>query len=788
MTTVVLSPLGGAGWQFFDNNGTPLSGGLLYTYEAGTSTPLATYTSIAGSIQHSNPIQLDSSGRVPEEIWLISGNSYKFVLNTAQDVLIRSYDNISNSAPAQFVVTPLDFGGVGNGIADDTTAIQDALNYASTQNLLVEIPGEYSFRFTANLTIPTNTGFCGNGELYADYQNLFGQFVVSTTGGSLGTQTLLTADTEPSDNTITVASVSGISIGSYILVGSSKYNGQYPRQIFKVSSVNPGTKVITLESKCGCEYLVSETAYVKPLTMIENVTVKDVTFRCSSTANFGGFMELDYVVNLTVDNVKILNHKSQEGTGGGITNSAASGISATYCYNVLIQNNILHGSQTYSPGAAACSATYSQKALIQGNKSNNYAFGFGLYGLYEGVLTNNNGVGIALTGNRGLKTSGCVSCIVDSNIISNFDSGIKAEDVSYSSFTNNQLNNLGTTTANGIAINLSTNQAAYSSLDNVFDGNAIYNVGLGIYIDVYNIRTTISNNSIKTCSDRGAVLEVACVFDGNNIADFANAGVEFAQNSTINNNTFYTATNTTPALKPLGTFQRINSASIVGNNSFNNPLATGYDAEFGTCSFSGNNFKSQPVVVQGTAAPSTGTWQVGDTVLNTSTTSGTPYAWNCTVAGSPGTWRTVGLELTASSVLTTQFDKTDTSLSYVTGLGGAAVAGNKYIVNAGLFITADSTGGYKVALGGSSTTVSSLKYQVKGWRNDTSAMTLCATGTSWSTGSGGYGNAGGTAIYIEITGSFVCTGSGNVALLFAQNAANGTSSLLTDSFMQVTIV
>ena len=45
---VNLSPIGGACWQFFDNNGAPLTGGKLYTYAAGTTTPQATYTSISG--------------------------------------------------------------------------------------------------------------------------------------------------------------------------------------------------------------------------------------------------------------------------------------------------------------------------------------------------------------------------------------------------------------------------------------------------------------------------------------------------------------------------------------------------------------------------------------------------------------------------------------------------------------------------------------------------------------------------------------------------------------------
>jgi hypothetical protein len=92
---LVLSPIGGAGWQFFDNNGIPLAGGLLYTYVAGTSTPLATYTTPTGNIANSNPIVLNSAGRPPNEIWLTNGFAYKFVLQDASYNQIWSMDNIN---------------------------------------------------------------------------------------------------------------------------------------------------------------------------------------------------------------------------------------------------------------------------------------------------------------------------------------------------------------------------------------------------------------------------------------------------------------------------------------------------------------------------------------------------------------------------------------------------------------------------------------------------------------------------------------------------------------------
>ena len=63
MSNVNLSPFGGVGWQFFDNNGAPLAGGLIYTYAAGTTTPQTTYTTIAGTTAHTNPIVLDATAR-----------------------------------------------------------------------------------------------------------------------------------------------------------------------------------------------------------------------------------------------------------------------------------------------------------------------------------------------------------------------------------------------------------------------------------------------------------------------------------------------------------------------------------------------------------------------------------------------------------------------------------------------------------------------------------------------------------------------------------------------------
>lgn len=142
---VYLSPIGGVGWQFFDNNGNPLSGGKLYTYVAGTTTPQVTYTTSAGNVAHSNPIVLDSAGRVPGgEIWLTFA-SYKFALYASTDVLIATYDNVRGNGANESI--PQNFTGTGA----QTVFVLSAAPY-SENSTLVYINGVYQQRNTYSVS------------------------------------------------------------------------------------------------------------------------------------------------------------------------------------------------------------------------------------------------------------------------------------------------------------------------------------------------------------------------------------------------------------------------------------------------------------------------------------------------------------------------------------------------------------------------------------------------------------------------------------------------------------
>ena len=149
---VFLSPVGGAAAQFFNNDGTVLSGGKIYTYAAGTSTPQVTYTTFSGNIAHANPIVLNSAGRVSGggEVWLDMAKAYKFVLTTSTDVLIGTYDNIIGPSSLYFSVDNF----TGNGSTQIFTLTGTPYDQIST---FVYINGVYQNKSTYSISGTTLT-------------------------------------------------------------------------------------------------------------------------------------------------------------------------------------------------------------------------------------------------------------------------------------------------------------------------------------------------------------------------------------------------------------------------------------------------------------------------------------------------------------------------------------------------------------------------------------------------------------------------------------------------------
>ncbi|CAB5212622.1 hypothetical protein UFOVP188_36 [uncultured Caudovirales phage] len=208
---VNLSPIGNSE-QFFDNNGAPLNGGLIYTYQAGSSTALATYTDISGSIPNSNPIVLDASGRLPNEVWLTYGFNYKFILQTSAGVTIGTYDNI--------------YGIVGVQSAVGTT-----------------IPaGMISLWYGSIGSVPTGWYLCDGSNGTPDLRDRFiigagSSYSVGSTGGAT-THTLTT--TEMPSHTHT-ATFTGNALPPHSHTGGFNLVSSVPAGSNLVAGTNPST-------------------------------------------------------------------------------------------------------------------------------------------------------------------------------------------------------------------------------------------------------------------------------------------------------------------------------------------------------------------------------------------------------------------------------------------------------------------------------------------------------------------------------------------------------------------
>lgn len=117
--------------QFFGLDGSPLAGGMIYTYQAGSdSVQQATYTGIDGLTANLNPVILDSSGRPNTSFWLTNGQLYNIVITDSDGSVLAHYDNVSG------VVIPT--GGSGGGGSTGIWILEtDAISYVSSNQFII---------------------------------------------------------------------------------------------------------------------------------------------------------------------------------------------------------------------------------------------------------------------------------------------------------------------------------------------------------------------------------------------------------------------------------------------------------------------------------------------------------------------------------------------------------------------------------------------------------------------------------------------------------------------------
>jgi hypothetical protein len=139
--------------QIYGSDGNPLVGGKIYTYSAGTTTPLATFTDAGGLTANTNPIILNSLGQA--NIWLAPSSSYKFSVFTSADVLLYTVDNIATPIDYLSLVTSLASPPPIGSTAPNTGAFT---TLAATTGTITTVNSTTGNITTVNATTVTATG------------------------------------------------------------------------------------------------------------------------------------------------------------------------------------------------------------------------------------------------------------------------------------------------------------------------------------------------------------------------------------------------------------------------------------------------------------------------------------------------------------------------------------------------------------------------------------------------------------------------------------------------------
>lgn len=471
---VSLSPVGGAAAQFFTNTGAVLTGGKLYTYLAGTTTPATTYTSSSGNTAWTNPIVLDAAGRVSGggEIWLTNGTSYKFVLKDSTDVLIATYDNVTgiNSQNAENISYDPPFtGGVQTNVeaklaqtvsvkdfgasptqtaANNSTYITAALTYAAANDAVLEFePGTYAHN---GISI-TGSGFSIVGK----------NTRLNYTGSS---------------------SVDAFVVNSESLITSG----------FSV-------KGIEFQNGYSCLKIVGVGSQI-----YKNINITECTFKDSES----GMLWLEHCSEVIIDS-------------NFFENGGDNGIYYAFSRNAVISNNVLRncggsGSITFGYSDATVTA---EGIMVIGNT----------------IYADSSAPVPTITWTYGIDAVFCERCSIVGNIMYNtadavtgrlMKSGIALEEhqVRDVLVTGNKITNVP---EEGIRIGVLSGTGWHLSNITISD-NEIFGCRTAIEVDL-TINSLISNNKITRCNNYGVNVKSGCsgvTVSGNTIQD-ANQQNEF---------------------------------------------------------------------------------------------------------------------------------------------------------------------------------------------------------------------------------------------------------------------
>jgi len=378
----------------------------------------------------------------------------------------------------QEIVSVKDFGAVGDGVTDDTDAIQNAIQYCSDNKLKLYIPGGQTYLITEiSITGGYYVDICGDPGnkpiiISTSAAAAAGARQFEFFGSADVTGLTLAADINTNERTITLDDVTGLSVGMVMRITSEDtlwpYDNRgiyYKGEIHEIIDVDTGSNTVGILDSTRDTYLTSENLIIEAWTpnvlsledlefqLPDGVSTGCVTFTHAKNANIHNiiasgatfFHFLDYYcINTNYSNLA-LGPTTDNGTENGYGVSDRSSLGTTI--NGLKTERLRAAYDSHSLSGAGSvpnrDASVSNFVIRGGGPvypdSGEESRGLGMHGPSEGLRFANGFIVDVLQGIRVRGKDTFVESVSTSGLINTFalcthGTGLQIRNCSYNSF------------------------------------------------------------------------------------------------------------------------------------------------------------------------------------------------------------------------------------------------------------------------------------------------------------------------------------------------------------------
>lgn len=294
-------------------NGDALPGAKLYTYQTASAVALATYSDEALTVANANPIVADSAGYFGP-IYLQNA-AYRLKLTTSAGVTIKQVDNVRGAVLdssllqtriTRLASTPMDFGAIGDGVADESSMVQDALDVTGgTFGSTVDLCGRV---FRCDSAIQLVSGHTlKNGTL--DFSNAAGD-CINFDAAEPSVWSTLTGNVAIGATTIPVNYAGQYYVGQWVAItdNASAATAVSQGELVQITSI-VGLN-IGISRGLNAAYTVANAAKLRYFDNVSNCTLENLTIIGSNAG------ATNAVFARCVDNLVVRNCRFQDGLTG----------------------------------------------------------------------------------------------------------------------------------------------------------------------------------------------------------------------------------------------------------------------------------------------------------------------------------------------------------------------------------------------------------------------------------------------------------------------------------------